>query len=280
MTQADSIDRKVEQHYTKADLGASILAALEKSGKDINRLKPEDLEPVDEFHVRRREATRELAREVGLMKDMYVLDVGSGIGGPARNIAQEFGCRVVGIDLTEEYCSVARMLAERVGLSHLATFRHGNALDLPFPDATFDVVWTQHAAMNIPDKARLYAEAYRVLKPGGALALYDVLAGPSGPVHFPVPWAQSAETSFLVSPEELRRFIEAAGFRVASWRDRTGPALTWFTDLAAKIQRGGLPPLGIHLLLGPDHPIMARNQVQNLKEGRIVLAEVVARKDT
>lgn len=276
---AESLYREVEQHYTTSELGASILSALEDFGRDIDRLKPEDLVAVDEFHVRSREANRELAHEAGLTRDLYVLDVGSGIGGPARNIAHEFGCRVAGIDLCEEYCSVAAMLTERVGLSHLVTFKHGNALDLPFADAAFDVVWTQHAAMNIPDKATLYAQAYRVLKPGGVLALYDVLAGPSGPVLFPVPWARSAGTSFLVTPEELRRLVTAAGFRITSWHDRTGAALTWFTDVAARARTAG-PPLGIHLLLGPDYPGMARNLVQNVREGRVVLAQVVARKDS
>lgn len=273
-----TVNRGIQQHYARGGLGEAILAALAAAGKNLDRLKPEDLAPVDEFHVGRAEATRDLAKKIGLTKDMHVLDMGSGIGGPARYLASEYGCRVTGIDLTEEYVNVARMLTQRLGLSDLVTFHHGSALDLPFAPALFDVIWTQHAAMNIPDKARLYAEAFRVLKPGGRLALYDILSGPAGPVHFPVPWARSPETSFLLTPDELRRHLHDAGFEVTHWRDYTEAGLAWFTAAAAKLGQGPLPALGIHLLLGAEYPAMARNQVRNLREGRIVVAQVTGEK--
>ena len=278
MSQLSTLNEKIRQHYATPDLGTQILLALENAGKDINDLKPEDLAPVDEFHIRGREATLELAGEIGLGPNMHVLDVGSGLGGPSRCIAGEFRCRVTGIDLTDEYCRTASMLAERVGLSNLVTYRQGDALDLPFQDASFDVVWTQHAAMNIPDKATLYREMFRVLKAGGALAIYEILAGPVSPVQFPVPWARVPETSFLITPDELRQFLKASGFKIVSWQDTTDAARTWFTSLAERIQQSGLPPLGFHLLLGPDFPVMAQNQRRNLDEDRIVLAQVVARK--
>jgi ubiquinone/menaquinone biosynthesis C-methylase UbiE len=149
---------------------------------------------------------------VGLDTTKQLLDVGSGVGGPSRCIASEFGCRVTGIDLTDDYCCAATMLAERVALSHLVSYRRGDALNLPFPGETFDVVWTQHAAMNIPDKATMYREMHRVLKPGGVLAIYDILAGPVGQVIFPVPWARLPETSFLVTSNQLRQLLEETGF--------------------------------------------------------------------
>jgi len=272
------LNQEVQQHYARADLGNLILAALEKAGKDINRLALEDLASVDEFHIRGRAATLELARAAGIDSTKLVLDVGSGVGGSSRCLAREFGCRVTGIDLTDEYCRAAAMLTERIGLSMLVNYRQGDALNLPFSNETFDVVWTEHAAMNISNRPALYQEMYRVLKPGGTLAIYDILAGPSGPVLFPVPWARSPETSFVVSPEDLRTLLEETGFRIADWADTTDLARAWFVALAEKIRKEGLPALGFHVLLGPDFKEMAQNQRRNLEEGRIVLAQVVAQK--
>lgn len=278
MTMPTRVNDAIQTHYARSDLGAAILGALEKAGKNTHRLTLEDLAPVDEFHIRGRAATLELARAAGLDASKHVLDIGSGIGGTSRCLAKEFSCRVTGIDLTEAYCRAAELLTEKIDLAGLVDYRQGDATDLPFDDASFDVVWTEHAAMNIPDKSRLYQEMHRVLKPGGTLAIYDVLAGPSGPVLFPVPWARTPDTSFLVGPDELRQLLEAAGFMVTNWSDTTDAARTWFTSLAAKISQEGLPLLGFHILLGPDFQTMAQNQRRNLEEGRIVLAQVIATK--
>lgn len=272
------INEAIQTHYTRADLGDVILTALEKAGKDVNRLTPEDLAPIDQFHIRGRAATLELARAAGLDAAKHVLDVGSGVGGTSRCLAKEFGCRVTGIDLTDEYCRAAVMLSAKTGLAHLVDYRQGDATKLLFDDQTFDVVWTEHVAMNIPDKTLLYKEMHRVLKPGGTLAIYDVLAGPSGPVLFPVPWAHTPDTSFLVSPNELRKLLEETEFTVTDWSDTTEAARAWFVTLAEKIRKEGFPSLGFHLLLGADFKAMAQNQGRNLQEGRIVLAQIVARK--
>ena len=272
------VNDTVQAHYGRPDLGNVILTALKNAGKDIEHLTPEDLAPIDAFHIRGRTATLELARAAGISAAMRVLDVGSGIGGSSRCLAREFGCHVTGIDLTEEYCRAAAMLSDRVGLSDLVDYQQGDATNLPFPDASFDVVWTEHAAMNIPDKSSLYREMYRVLKPGGTLAIYDILAGPSGPVVFPVPWAVTPESSFLVSPQELRDLLENTGFHVTTWTDTTEVSRSWFVSLAEKIRKEGLPPLGFHILLGSDFQAMAQNQRRNLEEQRIVLAQVVARR--
>lgn len=272
------INEAIQTHYTRSDLANVILAALEKAGKDVSRLRPEDLAPVDEFHIRGRAATIELARATGLDSTRRVLDVGSGVGGTSRCLATEFGCRVTGIDLTDEYCRAAAILSAKIGLAELVDYRQGDATNLPFDDGSFDVVWTEHVAMNIPDKSRLYREMHRVLKPGGTIAIYDILAGPFGPVLFPVPWARTPDTSFLVRPEELRKLLEEAGFTVSDWSDTTETARAWFASLAEKIRKEGLPPLGFHVLLGADFQAMAQNQRRNLEEGRIVLAQVIAKR--
>jgi MPBQ/MSBQ methyltransferase len=157
---------EVERHYTRSQLERSILQALEGAGKDLERLSLDDLAPIDEFHIRGRAATRELAQEIGLDRQKRVLDIGCGLGGPSRHLASEYGCRVIGLDLTEEYCRVAEALSARLGLQDLVSYRTGDALEIPFEDGSFDVVWTQHVSMNISDKTRLYGETYRILRPG------------------------------------------------------------------------------------------------------------------
>src|SRR2546425_5450361 len=188
----------VADHYKKRALGDVILAALKAAGKDIDHLTPDDLAPVDEFHSGQRNATVRLAQLAGLEGSERVLDVGCGIGGPSRYLASRFGCHVVGLDLTPEFIATAEMLTRRTGLADKATYRQGNALDMPFPDASFDLVWSQNAAMNIADRDRLYGEMRRVLTPSGRLALQDVAAGAGGGPDFPPPGASDKNTSFLL----------------------------------------------------------------------------------
>lgn len=278
MNNSTQVIKSVQENYTRFDLESAILAALENAGKDLRQLTPEDLAPIDEFHIRGRMATLELAQVAGIDATKRVLDVGSGIGGTSRCLAWEFGCRVTGIDLMDEYCRSAAMLTDLMGFSKRVDYCQGDATNLPFPDASFDIVWTEHAAMNIPDKPKLYREIYRVFKWSGTLAIYDILAGPSGPVLFPVPWARTPESSFLVTPEELRNLLEEAGFNIMAWSDTTDAARAWIVALAEKTRKEDMPPLGFHVLLGPDFPVMVQNQLRNLEEGRIVLAQVVAKK--
>lgn len=273
-----SIEQRVAEHYGRSDLASDILGVLERAGKDIDRLLPEDLAAIDEFHIRGREATDELGRALGLEAGLSVLDVGSGLGGPSRRLAHVHGCRIVGIDLTDEYCRTATVLAERVGLAGMVEYRQGSALDMPVPAAGFDRVYTQHVAMNIADKRRLYAEIARVLKPGGLFGLYDLLQGPGGTVHFPVPWARDPATSFLATPDELRGLLSDNGLEVVGWRDTSADGRAWFQSLRDKLASEGPPPIGFHLLLGPDFRDMARNQVRNLEEQRILPTEVICRR--
>jgi ubiquinone/menaquinone biosynthesis C-methylase UbiE len=273
-----AIERRVAEHYTRSDLAATILGALQAAGKDVDRLSLEDLAPVDEFHFRGRPATVELAGALGLAPGMRVLDVGSGIGGPSRYVAATYECEVVGIDLTEEYCRVAALLAERVGLGERVEYHPGNALAMPFADAGFGVAYTQHVAMNIADKARLYAEVWRVLKPGGRFGIYDLLQGAGGEVVYPVPWARDASTSFLVPPPELRRLLEGAGFEVLSWRETVAEAHQWIDQMKARMAEPDPPPSALRLLLGDDARTMVPNVFRNLAEDRVRPTEVICRK--
>lgn len=273
-----SVEQQVAEHYGRRDLASEILTALERAGKDLTCLRPDDLASIDEFHIRGRDATAELGQALLLDPSMTVLDVGSGLGGPSRHLADLYRCRVVGLDLTEEYCRAATLLTDRVGLRDIVEYTQGSALDMPFPDASFERVYTQHVAMNIPDKRRLYAEIARVLKPGSLFGIYDLLQGPGGPVHFPVPWARDPATSFLIAPDELRNLLNGSGFEIVGWRDTSAEGHNWFRRLCEQIERDDPPPLGFHLLLGSEFSEMARNQVRNLEEQRILPTEVICRK--
>lgn len=272
------MEHPVEQHYTRANLLEKIGGALIAAGKDLRRLTVEDLASVDELHVRGREASEELARLTALDPSMHVLDVGCGIGGPARWLAARYGCRVTGIDLTEEFTRTATALAEWVGLQERVTFRQGDALHMPFAAESFDAVWTQHAAMNIADKAGLYAEVARVAKPGAAFAVYDILQGEGGEVLFPVPWASQASLSHLARPEEMKRLLEGAGFEVRHWRDTSAAGLAWFQAGLERARKGQRPLLGLHLVMGPAAPQLLENMVHNLGERRIVICEIACRR--
>ena len=267
--------RAVEDHYTRSSLGDTILSALREAGKDLEHLTPDDLAPVDEFHSGQRNATVRLAQLAGVSGAEDVLDVGCGIGGPSRFLAKAFGCRVTGLDLTAEFVEVANMLAHRTGLAGKVTYRQGDALDLPFPDASFDLVWSQNAAMNIADRDRLYAEMRRVLRPAGRLAIQDVAAGPGGEPYYPTPWASDKSISFLFAPEVTREKLERAGFRVVAWHDPTRESLEQALARAKALETGSLPPLGLHILIGPNFPTVSRNMVRNLEESRITLINAV-----
>jgi SAM-dependent methyltransferase len=277
ITTMQNDNQAINQHYGRGDLGAAILAALEAAGKDLERLSPDDLALVDQFHLGGKQATLELVHLAGLQAGMEVLDVGGGLGGPARLLAVEQACRVTVLDVTEEYCRVGSMLTARTGLLDRVSFQQGSALEMPFPDARFDAVWTLHSSMNIADKARLYAEISRVLRPAGRLALYEIMVGPVQPLHFPVPWAADQTISFLLPPEAVRALLVETGFKEVAWVEMSArlAALSRERPAPQASAAPALPALGEHLLLGAQFDEIVRNARRNLEEQRIAVIQAV-----
>lgn len=265
---------KVREHYTSANLTGRIKAALTALASEDEQLNVAQLAPLDQFHTRGILATAELATAAGIEASTRVLDIGSGLGGPARYLAANFGCRVTGVDLSSAFVDAASYLTGRCGLSDRVTFQVGDALQLPFASASLDAVFLQHVAMNIEDRGALYAEAHRILAPGGRFITYDlVLRG--GDVVYPLPWARDASTSFLLSEAGTRAALEGAGFQAALWHDDTQAAIDWFKTVMA-----GPPPNGLSLgvVMGKDFGAAIGNLARNLQENRLgVLAAVLIR---
>jgi MPBQ/MSBQ methyltransferase len=277
MTQSN--ETEVAEHYNVSGLGELILDALRRSNIDLKALKPSDLSAVDEFHMGGRAATQYVIGLMGLRPGARVLDVGCGLGGVARYLAGECGCRVTGVDLTPEYVRVARMLTEMTQLSGNIDFHTGSALDLPFPDDTFDAAVTFHVAMNIEDRPRLYAEVARVIRPGGLFAIYDVMKGSKEGMCFPVPWAETAQTSFLVTPDAMRQLLAQAGFDIVHEEDRRAVGLEHHRSRVAGLSAaGGPPPLGSHLLQGKTASLKSRNMIGMLEAEQITVEAIIARR--
>jgi SAM-dependent methyltransferase len=261
----------VRDHYRATGLTERLRTALAALGPEDRRLTPEQLGGLDQFHTRGLAATAELGKLAGITADMSVLDVGSGVGGPARFLAATYGCRVVGVDLSEPFVDAASYLTERTGQSGQVSFETASALDLPFDDGRFDAVLLQHVAMNISDRVRLYREIRRVLKPGGRFATYDVVSNGSEP-HYPLPWARTPRTGFLLTAAATRTAIEPAGFRTLAWQDDTEAAKTWFDQLRAA---GPPPSPNLGVVMGPDFAQLAANLGRSLLEGRLGILTAV-----
>ena len=274
----DDLENAVAEHYGAADFLARIDAGLKANGADPAHLAPEDLAPVDEFHIGGRKATQHAVARMSLRATDHVLDVGCGMGGAARYIATEFGCTLAGIDLTPEYIAVAQTLTARLGLSASLSFETASALAMPFEDATFDAAITFHVAMNIPDRAGLYREIARVLLPSATFCVYDVMRTGPGDIVYPVPWAETAETSYVASPEETREFLQGAGFEVLEIENRRDFALQFFHQRLAGVDGGGTPPLGLHLVMGETWREKFKNTLANTEAGRIAPVQMIARR--
>jgi SAM-dependent methyltransferase len=268
----------VQQHYTLPHLYESILSALEKTGIDKNNVTRKDLAAADEFHVRGLEVTKELANHAGLEKEMKVLDVGCGIGGPCRLLADEYGCHATGIDITEEFVRTATLLSRLVGLQDRTNFIQADALQLPFDDNSFDIVWTQHVQMNIEDKQKFYSAISRVLKPGGRFIYYDIFSIDNQPIQYPVPWAETSSISHLITTDDLHRELASAGLSIIDTTDQTLGGINFLTMLLDKIKNQQMPPASLKLVIGGNIAEKMSNLHQNFTEKKIQLQSGICQK--
>lgn len=269
----------ISDHYTQGGLLSRLEASLSEDGVDPASPTLEELAPYDQFHGRGLEATEDMANRLAVSATDRILDIGSGLGGPARYMARRFGCRIAGIDLTAEFCEVARLLTARLGLEDRVSFDQGDALATPFGDAAFDGAYSMNVSMNIADKRAFYREVRRVLKPGGWFALSEVAQGPGGEPDYPLPWAATAASSFLATPEATCADLEAAGFKIESLRDTSGEARDFAARSRAIVEAGGKPPhRAVMLALGDRAREAMANSGRAAKEGRTAPIEILCRR--
>jgi MPBQ/MSBQ methyltransferase len=268
--------QNIHGYYSPNDLFNKIIEGLEKLGQDLENVTLDDLQPVDEFHIRGDAATKELIELAGFAPEMHILDVGCGIGGSTRRLSEETGCRVTGIDLSEAYIDTAERLTQLLDLQERVEFHACSALELPFKDSSFDGVWSLQMNMNVDDKLSWLKETYRVIKPGGRAIFYEVCGNKNTPLHFPVPWAQDNSMNFLVPPALFRSNITSAGFDIEVWNDKTDLARKAFKNAKKPVGEPNLPILGVHLLVGDDIQTKAYNLHRNLDAERVTLIEAVA----
>jgi SAM-dependent methyltransferase len=273
-----AIETDVAQHYGSGGIAERILAALRAAQGAEAPVTVDALAPADHFHGRGVVATEELVALLKPQPGERILDIGSGIGGPARWIAAKFGVHVTGVDLTPEFCVAAEALNYATGLADRVRIINGSALALPVPDNSFDRAYSQNVIMNIADKPRFYREALRALRPGGVFAIANACAGPGGAPYYPQMWAATSATSSLATPEETKRDMHEAGFAIIAFRDTTAGRLPAQTR-QAELERGTGSPLGIHVLMGAEVVREAmKNSARNLAEGRTVMIEALVRK--
>ncbi|HET9256792.1 MAG TPA: class I SAM-dependent methyltransferase [Pseudonocardiaceae bacterium] len=270
----DDRSAMVVEHYSHGELLAAILWGLAAMGKSTDPIDSDDLAAGDEFHIGGRAATSALFSQLAWRPGARVLDVGCGIGGPARYLARHWEARVTGIDLTPEFVGVARELTRRCGLAGAVDFQVGSGLELPVPDGGVDAAYLLHVGMNVEDKSRLFAEVRRVLRPGGWFAVYDVMRVGPGEIDYPMPWASDARASFVAEPGTYRRLLAEAGLRIERERDRREFGTEFFSRMPASAH--ALPPLGPHIVMGPEFATKVSNLVKARRRGLLAPIEIIS----
>ena len=268
----------VREHYASEGITERVLTALRNANGPDVPITPETLAPIDHFHGKGVIATEELVAELQPKASDNLLDIGCGIGGPARWIAAKYGCRVTGVDLTAEFCAAARELNNLTGLADRVEILHGSALSLPAPNNNFDHAYSQAALMNISDKRGVFREAFRVLRPGGSLALSLAGAGSAGEPRYPLPWATTTAISFLATLDEIRGDLLAAGFQIVFVRDTSAALAEALPPILNQLETEGLPPLGEHIVTGENAKEWRINWMRSVAEQRLSMIEVLARK--
>ncbi len=268
----------IERHYAQGGVVEAIAAGLKAKGISLDQVTVDDLAPVDEFHVGGRQASIEFLDQLSIKAGQHVLDLGCGIGGAARLVAQRYGAQVCGIDLTAAFIEAAKTLTDWVDLGTQVKFYHGSALDLPFAEASFERCCMLHVGMNIADKSRLFSQVAQVLRPGGLFGIFDLMQTGDGELAYPVPWASSRSGSSLATPDAYRSLLREKGFEILSERDRRDFAIAFFEEMKSRQDRSGGPPaLGTHLVMGPDAIQKVKNVAANIKDGLVSPVELVAR---
>ena len=273
----NSLNHNIENHYLKEGLYEDIISRLKQQGVNLEQVKRSDISSVDEFHVRGSEVSKELATKIKL-RDVTVLDVGCGLGGPCRMLADEYDCQTTGIDLSHEYIRTAKKLSKLVKLDAQTTFVQGDATSLPFENNSFDVVWTQHVQMNIPNKAALYSEISRVLKPGGNFIYYDIFKKNEGEINYPMPWASSEDLSFLFKEKQMHDILTQYGLKQKHSTDETIPGIEYKNSLLNKIKKFGPPTMGLNVLMGASTKDKIVNAFAHFKSGELEIKSGIYQK--
>ena len=270
--------KSIAEHWGTRDFYALITSELSKMGKPLDSVTVEDLAPVDHFHARGFPATVDLADSLPIKPGQHILDIGCGLGGPARYIAQRFQCKVSGIDITPAFVDAGNKLTALVRMEAQVKIELGDGQSLPYESASFDGAYTQHVTMNVPDRTKFFAEAWRVLKPGAFFALTEQGLGPTGEPRYPLPWSADGSGAYLVTSIETRALLEQAGFEDIEIEDTGQKYLAAYMMMIEKHESGTLPPLGTHLLMGETALEKTRNAARNVEEGRTHPIQVICRK--